>query len=117
MNKLTVKQALEQGYETYLYPADGFQRASVLGEDEPDFTKEPMLTEKEPQHPNFDGDSIKDIVANQCDEWWYDETRDDDSGIYDLIMELDFSDITSQINEKLKEVLHYKQSNVKLIEG
>lgn len=39
MNKLTVKQALEQGYETYLYPADGFQIANVLGEDAPDFTK------------------------------------------------------------------------------
>lgn len=117
MNKLTVKQALEQGYKTYLYPADGFQRGNVLGEDEPDFKKQPMLTEKEARHYSCNEESIKDILANQIDEWYAEETGDDDSIIYDLIMELDLSDIAERIDEKLKESSYYRQSDVKLIEG
>lgn len=76
-----------------------------------------MLTEKEPQHFSCDEESIKDIVADNLDGQYYDETGNDTNIVYDKIMELDFSDITNQINEKLKEVLHYKQSNVKLIKG
>lgn len=117
MNKLTVKQALEIGYTSFIYPADGFQRTLKLGEDEPDFNKQPTLTEIVAQHPSYDENMIKDIVANELDGQYYDETRDDDSGIYDLIMELDFSDITDKINEKFKEISYYRQSDVKLIEG
>ena len=114
---MTKQQAIEQGYTHFIYEkGDSFQRLLSVIQDEIDYNKNPVLVEKESNSPCFDEKTIKDIVANELDGQYYDETKDDYSGVYDLIMEIDFSHVTKVINEKLESVKHYRSSGVKLVE-
>lgn len=114
---MTKQQAIEQGYTHFIYEkGNSFQRLQSLTQDEIWYIKNPVLVEKEASSPYFDEENIKDVVANELDGQYYDETKDDDSGVYDLIMGVDFSHITKAINEKLESVKYYSSSGIKLVE-
>ena len=115
---MTKEQALQEGYEKFIYEnGDRFQATNDLHTDEIDFTKVPMLVTKESSSPSHDEESIKDLIANELDGQYYDETGDDTNIVYDKIMEIDFSQITNIINEKLKGVHYYSNTGIKLTES
>lgn len=115
---MTKEQALQEGYEKFIYEnGDRFQATNDLHTDEIDFTKIPMLVTKESSNPCHDEESIKDLIANELDGQYYDETGDDTNIVYDKIMEIDFSEITNMINEKLKGVHYYSNTGIKLTES
>lgn len=116
MEKLTVKEALEQGYEYFVYPADGYQTISKLGIDEPDFNRRIMLCKKEPFHPSApDNEELKDLLAEHVWDNHHGNTGDDTDAVYDAVKEIDFSDVSGRIQSKLNELNYYRQSEVELV--
>lgn len=117
IEKLTIEQAIDQGYESFVYPEDGFQALKGLDYDI-DFDKKPMLVEKEPYHPS--GISAKDIaelIAENLEENHSSDSGDDTEQVYDAIMEINFSEVEKMIDEKLSKLYYYRQSDVELIKG
>lgn len=115
---MTKEQALKEGYEKFIYEkGDRFQLTNDLQTDQIDFSKMPVLVSKESSSPSHDEESIKDLIANELDGQYYDEIGDDTNIVYDKIMELDFSDITNKINEKLKEVHYFTSTQIKLTQS
>lgn len=118
MEKLTIQQAIEQGYKYFVYPEDGYQTIKTIVSDEPDFTRKVMLCEKEPYHPNgMDSKSIAELLADNIECNHVDETGDDTEQVFDKIKSLDFTDVEKRIEEALSTLNYYRQSEVELIEG
>ena len=116
-NKLTPTQALEQGYEYYVYPGDGYQCLKSISDGDIDFSKNPMATSKESiVFKGTDSDQIRDLLADANWEQWNEITGDDTESVHDLFKEIDFSTIENIINEKLESLRYYRQSGIELIE-
>lgn len=123
MKKLTIKQAIEQGYTHYGYSDREWQSVNKLHDDL--FTElkgeyEPIdslvLFEKEPRFPTANEDYIKEMVAEAISVDDSENCARDDDTIYHAVMEVDFSNIISKINEKLKEHKYWMLTDIKLIE-
>ena len=121
MEKLTVQQAIEQGYKSWLYADEQFQAIQDLAfiEDH-HFYKKIELVSKEPYHPSsgLDADSIIDMIAEQIWENHYEESRDDTSSVPDAIRELPkelFEPIIKAIDNKLNTLSYYKSSGIELV--
>lgn len=121
-DKLTLKEALEQGYESYLYEGEQFQSLQDLAfiTDE-DFLKGKIeLVNKEPYSPSsgMDAASIIDMLAEQIWENHHDESGDDTDCVPDAIRELSnelFEPILKAIDDKLSTLHYYKSSGIELI--
>lgn len=117
-NKLTVKEALEQGYVYFGKDNGEFQfvhRIECISE--ADFEDGPqLLAEKESYYspsisPEEIAETLADVIWNQCG----DETGDDTDDVYDIVKSLDFSAAANLINEALKGKKYYKLTNIQLI--
>ena len=114
--KLTLKQAIEEGYKSFVYPEDGFQALKDLDYDI-DFDKKPMLVEKESYRPRgLDAKNIAELIAENLEENHSSDSGDDTRQVYNSIMQIDFSDVEKMIDEKLSKLNYYRQSDVELIE-
>lgn len=117
-SKLTVKEALEQGYIYFAKDQGEFQHLHrIEGITEADFEDGPqMLAEKDSYYtPAVSSEEIAetlaDIVYSQCG----DETGDDTDDVYDIVKSLDFTDAANRINEALKYKKYYKLTSIQLI--
>ena len=113
--KLTLEQAIKEGYKSFVYPSDGFQALKDLDYDI-DFDKKPMLVEKESYHPlGMTAKDIAELIAENIEENHSSDSGDDTEEVYKAIMEIDFSEVEKMIDEKLSKLNYYRQSNVELI--
>lgn len=115
---LTREEAITKGYEYFVYPADGYQTIKSLKnfrEHEIFFDKNPMLCKKEPNYLNISEKPIKDIVIEHIDELYTEITGNDTTVIFEVLEEIDFSDLIKKINSKLKKIDYYHQSDVHLV--
>lgn len=117
-NKLTVKEALKQGYAYFGKDQGEFQHLhSIEVITEADFEDGPqMLAEKESYYspsisPEEIAETLADIMSNQCG----DETGDDTDDVYDTVKALDFTAAVNIINEALKHKKYYKLTTIQLI--
>lgn len=119
--KLTLLQAIEQGYKHFVYPEDGYQALKSLSdysENEIIWEKKPTLCNKEPQHPaGMDAQELRDHLADVISDNHSSETGCDTDVVYDAIREIDFSDIAVKIQEKLNEINFYWQSEIELLKS
>lgn len=121
MAKLTLQQAIEQGYESWLYADERFQAIQDLAFIEDcHFNRKIELVNKEPYHPSsgLDADSIIDIIAEQIWENHHDESGDDTGSVPDAIRELPkelFGPILKAIDDKLNTLCYYKSSGIELV--
>lgn len=119
--KLTLQQAIEQGYEYFIYPSDGYQALSSLtdySEDEIKWDKNPTLCKKEPQHPaGMDAEELKDHLADLIADNHASETGCDTDCVSDAIKEIDFTEIAEKIQEKLNGINFYWQSEIELVKS
>lgn len=114
--KLTPKEAINQGYKYYVYPDDGYQCLKEISDMDMDFDKEPMACEKSPTvFLGIDKDEIRELLSDHVFEQWNELTGDDSDDVHDLFKELDFSDVEKMIQDKLKSLRYYRQSNIELI--
>lgn len=115
--ELTPNKAIEEGYEYYVYPADGYQALKHLTDGDIDYNRNPMIVEKEPCHPSgLSAEELYETIADRCWENWNEITGDDTDQVHDLIKEIDFTELSEKIQERLNSLNYYKQSEIKLIE-
>lgn len=115
---MTLQEAMDNGYKHYVYPDDGYQRLKNISDDidDIDFDKSPMATEKTPIIFNgIDEHQIRELLADATWELWNEITGDDTDLIHDVFKEINFYDVECRIQEKLKTLRYYKQSNIKLV--
>lgn len=116
--KLTVKEAIDQGYIYFGQDKGEFQHLHRIENiSDADFEFGPiMLAEKDSYYtPSISSEEIAetlaDIVYSQCG----DETGDDTDEVYDIVKALDFTDAAERINNALVKKKYYKLTNIQLI--
>lgn len=119
--KLTVKEALEQGYTKCGYELAEWQTLLEVSdfanpaEFEEHWNKKMVLFSKNEYHPSIDADTIKELLAEHIAINHADETGDDTDNVEDSIKELDFEPTAKLINEKLQSVSYWTATNIQLI--
>lgn len=122
MEKLTIEQAIEQGYTKFLYAEDGFQAPKDLsGINDDDFIRKPQLVKKElytlPVY--IDAEQLRDMIAEQCWEQHHDESGDDTDTVNDAITEMPleiFEPVIAALKEKMATLSYYKSSGIELVQ-
>lgn len=121
--QLTVKEALEQGYEHYFYGSDGWQSMKFIS----DIVKEPgsidwnrgdiYIAEKESRQAIFLGEKeLKDLIVEHFEGQYYDVTGDDDSNtVSDAFSKVDFEPFEKIIEGVLETLTSYHSTDIKLI--
>lgn len=118
MEQLTVSQAIEQGYTSFFYASDGWQRVKYITSDKINWKKSDIfLAEKDPRHPSVpDAEELAELIAEQMAVNYADETGADDTDpVYYAIKAIDFSDVVERIRTELIKIDYYTQANIKLI--
>jgi len=114
--QLTVKEALEQGYEKFCYANEGFQALHDIKEaNEQDFARGVEIISKEPFYAGIDADSLKELIAEDIECNWVDQTGDDTEQVFNAVKELDFTDMAKMINDKLNAIPYYRSTGIKLV--
>lgn len=121
MEKLTVKEALEQGYTKCGYELAEWQTL----QDVEDFlnpeefedwgNRKMVLFSKDSYSPSIDAETIKDLLAEHIACNHADETGDDTDNVEDSVRELDFESVAKMINEKLSTTSYWKATDIQLI--
>jgi len=116
--KLSIKQALEQGYEFCGWANETYQRLKKIEDlDDSDFLPVDndylVLAEKEPFYAAVDAEGL----IEYCHDQYHDQTNDDDyddsdDSIKELI--LDFKELATKVNEKLKSKPHWRLTKIQL---
>ena len=118
-NKLTIKEAINQGYEYFVYPANGYQALNSLtdySEDEINWDENPTLCGKEPQHPaGMSAEELKEHLADIIADNHASETGCDTDDVSDAIKSIDFTEISNKIEAELSKINFYWQSEIELI--
>ncbi len=116
-NELTVKEALEQGYEYYVYDSDGWQSLKDISDMDMNWDRDDIsLVNKDPSHPfGLDAKYIAETLAEIISINYSDESGFDGDDVYDAIKDLDLSETENKINESLSKINHYRSSGIKLI--
>lgn len=118
---LTIKEALEQGYEYYLHPSTSWQTLNDIldaqqdvFEDNPD--AEIFLADKKPLHPtSLSSDDIAEFLAEFiCENHSFETGCDDTNDIYDAIKGIDFSEVSNKIDDALKSFTYHAMTNIRL---
>lgn len=124
MKKLTLNQAIEQGFESYLYSGEKFQSLQDLAFiTDSDFEKGKIeLVCKEPYNPSsgMDAGNILDFLSEQIWLNHHDESGDDTESVSDAIRELPkelFEPILKAIDAKLSTLNYYKSSGIELVKN
>ncbi|MVZ67412.1 hypothetical protein GQF61_16275 [Sphingobacterium sp. DK4209] len=108
MERLTIKEALEQGYTHFAYghPSNGFQSLHELSELTDDDIKdsELYLAGKHTFRPcGLTNEELKELIAEHIWVNHEDNTGDDTDTIYDAIKEIDFQDVSERIEKVLDQ--------------
>lgn len=117
--KLTIKQALEQGYTKAGTDASGWQHLHDIEDLSPvDFegrTKY-FLADKEAQYHMREAKDLAEMVADRISDDYADETGCDDvHNILEQIKALDFSSINQQINMVMSEYPYWTLTKIELV--
>lgn len=123
IKQLTVKEAIEQGYESFFYNSDGWQRMRHLidiGKGETvDWTRDDIyIVEKHPaQCFSLSEDEIKDLILDELANQHDDATGSDDSynTIKEAFADFDFKSIEDAIDKVLEGVTSYQSTDIKLV--
>jgi hypothetical protein len=115
--KLTIKEALEQGYTKCGYDSTEWQSLMEIEEMNPvDFEQQKIvLADKQSNYSSVDQDDVRGSLADIISYRRSDETNDDTSNVYDTIMSLDFTSTVTQINEALKAHPYWFMTKIELI--
>lgn len=115
MKKLTVKQAIEEGYSHWGYKDREYQYAQNL-EDivDDDFNTDETLVlfEKEPFYRSISASEIQDLIFDYMYD--NDETSDDTDFMDDRFSESDFKPLSDLINKKLSDYPYYFLTDIEL---
>ena len=117
---MTRTQAIAEGYE-YCGNSKHTYQSLVLISELNDIDLEGdhnyVLAAKFDDHhsPTIEESTIKDLIANEAEDRWYQETHDDTKETYNIVMALDLSEVTTMINKALENHWYLKLTDIKLI--
>jgi hypothetical protein len=119
MEELTIKEAIEQGYEKYGFLDKEWQTTNELSDLDPNDDKENfediVLFEKNSSQPTIDDETIANMLADYiADQDSHDCGRDDDS-VYKTVAAMDFKDIAAKINKELEQHEYWMITDIKLV--
>lgn len=125
---MTVQQAIDEGYEYYLYADDEFQRlkhlTDLLLEDNAEHISSEWargleLVEKEPYHPaGIDAAGLLEQIGDQLQNDHSGESGDDTSDVEDAVKDIDHAIVQPLIDaiaEKLNGLNYYRSTGIKLV--
>lgn len=114
--KLTIKQALEQGYTHYGEPYESWQHLYSLKDTTDKDIEEQnyVVFSKQSNQPSIDEEIIKDFLIDHLGDPDNCGGRDDNE-IATHINGLDFSSFTEKINKEMNQFKYYWQTDIKLI--
>lgn len=122
VKQLTVKEAIDQGYESFFYNSDGWQGMKYLSDIEKgyevDWSRDDIyIVEKEArQCISLAEDEIKDMVIDNLECSYYDATNnDDDNVIRDAFAKFDFKPFEEAISKVLEGITSYHSTDIKLV--
>lgn len=111
MEKLTVKQAKEQGFEYFGFDSESWQTLQNIDEIEPiDFERKPYLFDTEEQKIGIDKDEVKECIASMVTDQYYDQSGNEDEGDAEMYEEL-LKVIPESALQHICEVLNEHFSN------
>lgn len=117
--KLTVKEAIEQGYTHFGFADQEFQHLLSIATDlnVSTFKKKVCLFGKEPSScASISREEIADMLADHMSSSVGEDTGDDDTDdIYDIIIKLDFGPCAEMINSALSHKKYYSLTKIELI--
>ena len=109
-NRLTIKEALDQGYEYYGFHSHEWQTLNELHEDlrreleeEGRSIEDVRLFGKEVECPKISSKELADVVSDYIGDQDSDICMRDDDRVYETVLEVDFTDIADHINNKLQQ--------------
>lgn len=115
MERLTIKEALEQGYTHFGYKGLEYQTINELSDiTDEDIERGVCLFSKEYTTPTCEED-IQTFVADHIQDNWSAETQDDTNDVYQAIMAIDLSDIAKRINNVLQDKKYYTLTDIELV--
>lgn len=121
--QLTVKEALEQGYESYFYNSEGWQRMRYIGDiekdpDSIDWKRDDIfIVEKTPRQAIFMSEGeLKDLIVDHFEGQYHDVTSSDDyNTVTDAFSDMDFKPFEIAIEKILEELSTYHSTDIKLV--
>lgn len=119
-DKMTIDEALKNGYTSYCYAEDGFQSLGDLSDPESiNWSRKPELMEKEPYHPAGIGEEdLREMLADHIHDQHTSECDDDTDSVFDAVKSIDlkiFEPLVSAICEKLSTLKYYRSSGIELV--
>lgn len=116
-NTLTVKEAIEQGYEHYIVDKGEYGHLREISDFEDETEDEVfLLAEKTYRHPNgLSNEQIQEMFANDIWDNYCSDTGCDTDEVYDLIKAIDFSDVSERIDKALESVQYKIATQIRLI--
>lgn len=115
--QMTVTEALAAGYEYCLYHEDGYQSLISLSDPQGiQFSRNPVLVEQEGQAVSVPvSEDLAELLAEHIECNWSDETSDDTMEVYDIVKQMDFTDVHERIAKALEAKRYYRGTDIKLI--
>lgn len=117
--KLTIKEALEQGYTKVGTDASGWQSLYELSElSSVDFegNTKYFLADKEAQYHLRNSKDLAEMVADRISDDFADETgRDDVNDIFEAIKTIDFTSVCQKINYVMTSHPYWALTKIQLI--
>lgn len=117
--KLTIKEALEQGYTKVGTDASGWQSLYELSDLSPvDFegNTKYFLADKEAQYHLRNAKDLAEMIADRISDDFADETGCDDvNGIFEELKAIDFSAICQKINYVMTSHPYWNLTKIELI--
>jgi hypothetical protein len=117
MTALTRKQAIAEGYSYCGFAGEEYQTIQDIS----DLTvleievNNYRLFEKEGTPPSVDNERLQDILADAIEENWASETNDDTFEVFEIVKNIDFTDVAERINKALAGKLNYKLTDIELL--
>lgn len=116
-NTLTVKEAIEQGYEHYLVDKGEYGHLRDISDFEDETEDEVfLLADKEYSHPKgLPNGELQEMLADNIWDNYCSDTGCDTNEVYDLIKAIDFSDVSERIDKALESVKYKRATKIRLI--
>lgn len=120
METITLKQAIEQGYEKYGYAHDGWQSLKDLKDlTEEEITKDDLcLAEKEKRYLSVSSDTIRDSIIDDLYNQEQEVGMDDDMAedlLKDFDWENELSAVVDKINDRLQKRGYWMLTNIHIV--
>ena len=120
--KLTLKEAIQQGYTHYGHEDQEWQTVNELHDDlfkdgdiEAGDLDSLVLFDKKSRCPSVDPKRIGEILSGVIGDDDSEECMRDDDCVYDTVKELDFTETANMINKALEKHKYWMITNIKLV--